>query len=360
MKTENKNKLVQISMALLWTCVGAGGLALLVAAVNKKNIKKCTGIHITITGPGNNFFIDKKDVRSIITKYAGGPPEGKAIEKFDLMAIEKALVKDVWIKKAELFFDNNDVLRASIDEREPIARVFTQNGNSFYIDSSRKMLPLVEKFSARLPVFTGFPTDALVLSRRDSNLLKDIKTISLLIQEDPFMMAMIDQVDITAARTFEMVPKIGNQLIVFGDVSGATEKFRKLKLFYKNVIVKTGWGRYNRIDLQYNNQVVARIRGKEDVMADSIRTIQLMKMLAVRAARQASDSIRTFLQDNVKNTADSSIILHSMQRDEAVISNTTEKTATEEPPPKSDPVIKNKAVAKPGNKTVNSKSKSPQ
>ena len=90
-----------------------------------------------------------------------------------------------------------------------------------------------EKFSARLPVFTNFPSDKRILAKTDSSLLADIKTISLALQKDSFNMAMIDQVDITSQRLFEMIPKIGNQLIVFGDATDVDAKLQKLKLFYR-------------------------------------------------------------------------------------------------------------------------------
>ena len=74
--------------------------------------------------------------------------------------------KTQWIKKAELFFDNNNVLEVRITEREPIARIFTTSGSSFYIDSSLARLPLSDKFSPRLPVFTDFPTDVIVIIQK--------------------------------------------------------------------------------------------------------------------------------------------------------------------------------------------------
>ena len=55
------------------------------------------------------------------------------------------LKKNAWVNGAEVFFDNNDVLRINIAQREPIARIFTLGGNSFYIDSSGTELPLSEK-----------------------------------------------------------------------------------------------------------------------------------------------------------------------------------------------------------------------
>jgi cell division protein FtsQ len=311
-------KIKKIALATLWLLLGCGSTFLLVAAVRKNDQKKCKGININITGVSNHYFIDQGDVKKIISTYAGDKLMGQPIENFDLGKMEKALKKEIWIRDAEMFFDNNDVLQAAIEEREPVARVFTSGGATFYIDSSLMMLPLSEKFSARLPVFTGFPSEAKVLKRTDSMLLKDIRDISTAIQQDPFLMAMIDQVDITGERNFEMLPKMGNELIVFGDGSDAAEKFRKLKLFYKNVLLKTGWSRYSVISLQYKGQVVGKIRGAEDVTADSLRTVQLMAVIAANAEKMAADSVKTFAQDSEKNTADSTMVLQSLQRDETM------------------------------------------
>jgi cell division protein FtsQ len=130
-------------------------------------------------------------------------------------------------------------------------------------------------------------------------------------------MSMIEQVDITAKRKFELIPKIGNQLIVFGDATDAEQKFSKLRLFYKNIITKYGWNKYSQIGLQYKGQVVAKIRDAEDVSADSLRTIQIMQTIAANSARMASDSVQTIMQDNEKNNTDVSIIQQSMEREEA-------------------------------------------
>ncbi|MBL0200371.1 MAG: hypothetical protein IPP81_09400 [Chitinophagaceae bacterium] len=174
-----------------------------------------------------------------------------------------------------------------------------------------------EKFSARLPVFTNFPSDKKILAKADSNLLGEIKAISLALQKDSFSMAMVDQIDITPQRLFEMIPKIGNQLIVFGDATDVDTKLQKLKLFYKEVMVKAGWNKYSVINVQYKNQVVAKRKGAEDVAADSLRTLQIMKFIAERAQQQAEDSVQQIIQpDNIRNTADSTMIQQSIQRDD--------------------------------------------
>ncbi|MBK6829168.1 MAG: hypothetical protein IPG86_20995 [Chitinophagaceae bacterium] len=73
--------------------------------------------------------------------------------------------------------------------------------------------------------------------------------------------------------------------------------------------MKMGWSRYSIINLQYKNQVVAKIRGADDVSADSLRTRQMMEIIAANAAKYAEDSTLNFKQDDRKNN-DSSMIQH--------------------------------------------------
>jgi cell division protein FtsQ len=333
-------------MATVWVALGGATIFLLVAAIKTKETHRCKAIEISITDVSNNFFVDKKDILHTITTMERTNPIGKAIGSFNLKKMELELEKNVWIKSAELFFDNNEILQVSVREREPIARVFTSTGTTFYIDDELSMLPLSEKFSARLPVFTNFPSDKKVLVKADSNLLAGIKTISLAIQKDPFSMAMIEQVDITPQRSFEMIPKIGNQLIVFGDATDTDAKLSKLKLFYKEIMVKAGWNTYSVINVQYKNQVVAKIKGAEDITADSLRTLQIMQLIAERAQREANDSLQTIQQDTRINTVDSTMIQQSIQRDEAVEAPAVNEAPVQPVIPNNAPaVIKDKPVA---------------
>ena len=295
----------------MWVAIGMGTLLLLVAGIRKNEAQHCKGVEVDIEAFNNNFFLDQSDILHAISAMTNGNPVGKSIRSFKLKFLENELRKNPWVKTAELFFDNNAILQVKVDEREPVARVFTELGNTFYVDGELSLLPLSEKFSARLPVFTGFPSEKANLSNADSNLLKDIRLISLAIRKDSFLMAMIEQVDIRPGPNFTMIPKIGDQLIVFGDGTELTEKFNRLKLFYKEIMSKTGWNKYSVIDLQFRNQVVAKKKADADIIADSLRTKQLMKIIAENAEKMAGDSLKNTLQEMEKNGADSTLIQHS-------------------------------------------------
>lgn len=282
---------------VLWALLGFAIVVLLGAAISLKNNKRCKGININISGAQNNFFIDEKQVGDMLQAICGGSLPGKALGSFNLAAIENTLKKNKWIKNAELFFDNNEVLTVEVSEREPVARIFTTSASSFYLDSTLAMLPLSDKTSARVPVFSNYPGQINSSTKADSNLLRDIKNISSYILKNPFWMAQIDQIDITADRTFEMIPKVGNQIIVFGNADNYEEKFNNLLIFYKEVATKVGWNKYSKINVQYKGQIVAVKRGTEDIVQDLLRTKQIMQNIILNAQKQVNDSIKNIQLD---------------------------------------------------------------
>ena len=276
---------------ILWSLLGLATVVFLGAAMSLKHNKRCKGVNIHISGTQDNFFIDKNEISSILEKLSGGTLIGKTLGSFNLAAIENTLEKNQWIKNAELFFDNNEVLRVDVIEREPVARIFTNTGSSFYLDSTLTRLPLSDKSSARVPVFSNFPSQANAVTKADSILLTGVKNIGIYILKDPFWMAQIDQVDITSDRTFEMIPKVGNQIIVFGKADNYEEKFNNLLIFYKQVATKVGWNTYSKINVQYKDQVVAVKRGAEDMVQDLLRTKQMMQTIVIATQQQVNDSI---------------------------------------------------------------------
>lgn len=290
MTAKKRNTINRALAASVWLLLGIGLIVLLVAAITKKNGERVVGVEIQIDGVQNHYFIDKKEVFSTLEKVQAGHLVNSVAAAVNLTEMERELKEIIWIKEVEMFFDNNNVLQVKIMEREPIARIFTFSGKSFYIDSALKRLPLSVHFSPRIPVFTNFPSNKKSAFRQDSALLCEIKLMATFIGSKPFWMAQIEQVNISGARTFELIPKLGNQLIRFGSADNYKEKFRKLMVFYKKVQARTGWNRYSILDLQFKNQVVAVNRDLKEIIADSLRTIQIMKSIIEEAKKNTNDS----------------------------------------------------------------------
>jgi cell division protein FtsQ len=274
----------------LWLVLGSCVLVLLIASINIKKQKSCKAVEIEIEGVEEYYFLDKNDILKIISENNTYSLVGREIEVFDLHRLENLLRKNVWVKYAELFFDNNLVLHVKVREREPVARIFTKIGQSFYIDSSGYRMPLHNKLSARLPVFTGFPANQPQLHGADSLLMDHIKKISLYILNDSFWMAQVAQVDITQNRTFELFPTIGNHVIDFGSGENYEQKFRNLFVFYKQVLTHTGIDKYSRLNVQYQNQVIGTRKG-EVARYDSIQALKNIQKMIQEATRIAEDTL---------------------------------------------------------------------
>jgi cell division protein FtsQ len=334
--TENKRYYFKKILGItIWILVGAGMSMLLVAAISKKNNDLVSRVFIQITGVQNNYFIDKEDVVHILEGVYRNKLEGAKLNSLDLTLMEETLEKDKWIRNAELFFDNNNVLQVNISEKEPIARIISTTGNSFYLGDQLERLPLSDKFSARLPVFTNFPSDVMVLSKSDSALLLEIKILSEYIGAHPFWMAQIDQVDITPSNTFELVPKLGNQVIRFGSVDFYQEKFNNLLAFYKKVQTRVSWNRYSIVDIQFRNQVVGVKRDALEIKGDSLKAIQIMKNIIADAEKKSvnDSTIQLEQNDNPKININESRVIDEVP-DEGGVNSSEEKSITNSTLPK--------------------------
>lgn len=253
---------------MFWLMVTVGVCTLLVAGVKSKNARLCKKIDLRIVGPVDGLFLDKKEILRLMNAVAG-PIENKPMQFVDLNKLEDTLRKQPWISRAELFFTNQGVLDVEVVEREPIARVFTIGGSSFYVDSMLVRLPLHPNYVARKPIFTGFPSDAAVLRPADSALLSDIHHMGKYIYSNPFWMAQVDQIDISEDRQFTMIPKVGNQRVYLGDGKNVESKFRKLMVFYKEVLRNSSWNKYGAIHVGYAGQIVAVKRDGQTVFSDT-------------------------------------------------------------------------------------------
>jgi cell division protein FtsQ len=294
-----KKRLIQV----LWLLAGIGVIVLLGAAIQKKNHRTCAEVKIEITGSQKDVFIDEKDVLDLLN--SAGNMVGKDLATIDLKALENALEKNKWVKNAEMFFDNNQLLHVNIEEREPVARVFCAEGSSFYVDSFAIRLPLSDKLSARVPVFTNFPSDKEVLTQSDSATLQNLVKIGKFIVADSFWMAQIAQIDITPSANFEMIPTIGDQLIVLGNAEDLARKFDRLFSFYKQAWLQNGMNKYEKIDVQFDHEVVAVKRGTGRALVDSAKArLAMSEMLQAASMQGKSDSVHTTVKLPVvtKNT----------------------------------------------------------
>ncbi len=289
-------------VGLAWCLLGAGLLVLLGAAMNIKKQDQCKGVVIDINAADKGlWFVDKADVLQLLSDQISVPLKGAKLQQLPLRKLERVLERSTWIADAQLYVDKNGVLQVNIREREPVARIFTTNGASFYIDTAAKKLPLSDKTVAKLPVFTGFPVTGKNIARKDSALARDVIALSQYISKHSFWQAQVAQVDI-AGNQFEIVPLVGDHIVQLGDASNIPAKFERLYQFYRQVLPKVGLSKYSTVRLQYGNQVVAVKKEGYISRMDSLKVISNIESLIAGAhetEQRMIDSIA--VRDTIKS-----------------------------------------------------------
>lgn len=255
-----------------WLIIGSGLSFVLISGVVKERAQVCKEVKITFLDQKLINMIDREEVyNNLWPVQLKERPEGKRITTIDLFRLEKQLEKNPWVQHANLYFDNRNVLQIDVQQRSPVARVFTPEGNSFYLDGDFNLLPLKSTDYLVLPVFTNFYINPNGIKSADSVLLARITGLSKFILKNPFWMAQIESVYINPDYSFDVTTQLGEQLVRIGTRSDWETLFYKLKMLYLKFSEEKSWAKYSTIDLQYKDQVVCEKSGINLIVSDSSR-----------------------------------------------------------------------------------------
>lgn len=212
--------------------------------VNYRNAtRKITDIQVEFE-KGDNLFITYETVNKLLTQTLA-QSENQTKESIILKVLEKTVSENDMIELAEVYLTVDGTLKTKVLQRKPIARVYVNN-KAYYLDSSGNKMPLSKEYSARVPIVTGVKSD------------KDLKLVYKMcntVLNDEFMNKQIIGINVIN-NELELKTRMGNQLILFGDLSKSNSKVSKLKAFYQKVIKNNTLKSYHKIDLRFNKQVV--------------------------------------------------------------------------------------------------------
>ncbi len=214
----------------------------------------CHDIIIKINNQYDNYFIDEHDVLAMMTNDGKDVLVGREFSGITLKTVENRIKNEAYIKKGDVYKDLKGNLIASVDLRRPIARVVSETRTDQYIGEDGVFLPISKKFTARVVLVSGLDTQD---HKSVKEINADVFQMINFINEDPFWKAQIAQVDIDSRGEFILYPQVTKQYVEFGTVENMKTKFKRLKVFYKNILPQQGWNKYTRINLKYKDQIIA-------------------------------------------------------------------------------------------------------
>jgi cell division protein FtsQ len=119
-------------------------------------------------------------------------------------------------------------------------------------------MPVSEKFTPRVVLVSGSYIPQLLKQKNMHEKEESKRILDLIntIREDEFWSAQIAQMDIDNKTRITFFPQVGDERIEFGKPENTEVKFKKLMIFYKEILPRTGWNKYNRVNLEYEGQIV--------------------------------------------------------------------------------------------------------
>lgn len=265
-----KNTIVKILTGVFWIAIGSGVLVLLVSSVSAEKLETCHSVQFHYVGDSSHQMVTQDEIiNALWPLHSSERPEGKKVSSFNLFEIEQNIGKNPWIKDADVFFDHHNVLHLNIWQRKPVARLFTPEGSSMFLDETYRTMPLKTSDVLELPVFTNFTAFGNNMNAADTSVLERIITLSAYIKSDDFWMAQLEAVNIQYDGSFEMTMQLGDEIVNLGKRSDWNKLFPKLRLTYEKFTRDESWGKYDRIDLQYKNQVICRKMASARSISDS-------------------------------------------------------------------------------------------
>lgn len=254
MSEKRKISVRKIMQTLVTVLVTGACIAAMTSAARKQDAKHIKDFSINIKNEQFGF-VDKADVKTKLLNDKDIDVKKISLGRLDIGKMEKIVATNPWVADAQVFVDNEKVVHVNLTQRVPVARVFDQAGNSYYLDNAHKAMPLSERYIHYTTVVTNVPV--LKDDSLGNSLKAQIVKVVRQVERDSFWNAQVSQIILNDDKGFELVPVLGNHKILIGDTSNLEEKFDNLYAFYKKVMTRIGWDKYEVLDARYKGQVVA-------------------------------------------------------------------------------------------------------
>jgi cell division protein FtsQ len=215
-------------------------------------------IRILLDNVHENHYLDERDIMKLM-QIDQENLKGASLNKLNFSEIEQRIRQSPFIRSAELYSDLKGNLIVKISLRRPVARMVQNLGPDAYIAEDGVIMPVSDKFFSRVLLISGAFVPKLVSLDNIHELEEGRKIMSMLnmIRKDQFWHAQIAQIDVDSKVKTVLFTQVGDEKIEFGKPENLGTKFRKLKIFYKEILPSVGWNKYDRISVEYEGQVVA-------------------------------------------------------------------------------------------------------
>jgi cell division protein FtsQ len=211
-------------------------------------------VSIHICDTAESAFLHASDIRRMMSQ-AGISAIGKEVSTFNTDELSQRLEQNKLVRRADCYHTPDSILRIDIYQRHPIMRVMTSRGSDFYIDREGELMPVQSNAPAmHLPLATGEVTPELARG--------PLYEFAQFLQKNRFWRSEITQIHVRSDGDVELIPRVGQHVILMGPLTDYEAKLKKLLTFYDKVPEHRGWNAYRVINLKFKGQVIGERSGQ--------------------------------------------------------------------------------------------------
>tara|TARA_B100000683_G_scaffold277879_1_gene339988 strand:+ start:14547 stop:15323 length:777 start_codon:yes stop_codon:yes gene_type:complete len=211
-------------------------------------------------------FMDQNDIRDLVYSRQD-TLMGKPLSSLHLEEVEKLLEEQTAVKSAEVYTGHNGDVHLEITLKKVIARIKPDSTSGFYVDDNGGTMEWTSKYSPRVLLVTGhlsqynrFLKDTLVNKDviNHTKLINDVYAFAEYVRKDSFWRSQIGQVYINEKGDAVLVPLLGREEFIFGELTNYKKKLRKIKRYYDEIAPKMGWNKYQEVNVKFERQIVCK------------------------------------------------------------------------------------------------------
>ncbi|GIV30086.1 MAG: hypothetical protein KatS3mg028_1152 [Bacteroidia bacterium] len=211
----------------------------------------CQKLSIEIDDNGGNFFLDEKDIQSLLDSNSREFLLNTPYKFINTRHLEKRLKANAFVEDCIISKKLNGELAVWVRLVKPIVRIWNKQ-ESFYLDSKGRSIPFSKKFTPHCLVLS---TDEVNFDFENNE--NDKKLLALLqkITSNSFFRSHIAQIA-KFRQGFKIYLQLSESEIDFGSLEEWENKLRKLEILCRYILPRKGWNAYEKISLKYHQQVV--------------------------------------------------------------------------------------------------------
>jgi len=248
---------------LKWLLLLGYLLVMLSFVKRERKSVRCSQVKYEISK--NHEFVDTSDVYDLLVSDSVYPL-GKPMADIDLKKTEALVTAHPAIKQADVFSEMNGKIHVRVQQRNPLLRIITESNMHYYVDDDYGLMSVGFDYTADVPVLSGHLPDTLISAFRQDNdslrlpgydfTMKQLIEFAGYLYEDQLWRNLIVQVYVNENHEFELIPRLGDYIVILGGLENYQYKMKKLEAIYKKALPDFGWKDYETINLKYSNQVV--------------------------------------------------------------------------------------------------------